>query len=301
MNEFSPGAKPGEFMYTSKEAIVSKPAFRGHLAPVTTLRVPSVAAVLLNDDVFRELGPAPRRGRIGTAGEFVVIGIMDYLDAFERGDAEVQVASVADPDEDLAVVQMHAAKDLLPTTKNELAMGRAYLVTEQAIKMLPKQNTLKDKKAHKKKYDMRRSERLNAMWGKVFGVSKTTLRSYAQALGAPPEVRRLFLAGHMFLDDLLDVVDAGAEVARRVERELLAGGAVVDVLKRHLGGDEAGANSGDEPGQNKEAVVGLVKSLNRWSKLFVRSEKKRPKLSREQDRALQNAEEFLAWLRQEAG
>lgn len=271
-------------------------------APVTTLCAPPVVTAMLNDAAFCELVPAPpRRGRIGTAGEFVVVGIMDYLAAVEQGFEMVKVVPVVEAAEDPAVIQMHAAKDLLPTTKNDLAMGRAYLVTEQAIKKLPKRNTLKDKKAHKQKYKMRRSERLNVMWGKVFGVSKTTLRSYARALGAPPEVQRLFLAGHMFLDDLLDVVDAGAEVARRVERELLAGGAVVDVLKRHLGGDEAGANSGDEPGQNKEAVVGLVKSLNRWSKLFVRSEKKRPKLSREQDRALENAEEFIAWLRQKAG
>ena len=284
---------------------MSNPARRGHLAPVTTLRVPSVVTALLNDDMFCELVPAPpRRGRMGTAGEFVVIGIMDYLDAVEGGDAEVRVEPVVEEDEDPAVVQMYAAKDLLPVTKNELAMGRAYLVTEQAIKMLPKQNTLKDKKAHKQKYKMRRSERLNVMWGKVFGVSKTTLRSYARALGAPPEVQRLFLAGHLFLDDVLNVVDAGAEVARHVERDLLAGAPVGDVVKRHLENDKPPVNEGtddEKPPVNKKTVVGFMKSLNRWSKLFVRSEKKRPELSREQDRALENAEEFIAWLRQKAG
>ena len=264
------------------------------MALVTTLSAPQVVTDLLNDAVFRELVPEPpRRGRIGVAGGFVVVGIMDYSDAVKRGDAEVQVESVADPDEDPAVVQMYAAKDLLPITKNELAMGRAYLLTREAIKKLPKRNTRNDKKAHKKKYGERRSERLNAMWVKVIGVSKTALRSYAQALDAPPEVRRLFLAGHIYLDDVLNVVNAGAEVARHVERDLRAGGAVGDVLKRHLGGDGSRANKG--------TIVGFVKSMRRWSQQLEPLTSEPPELTREQDRVLQKAEELIARMRQKAG
>jgi hypothetical protein len=250
-----------------------------------------VVPALLNDVVFRERVPAPpRRGRIGATGGFVVVGVMDFLNAVERGD-QVNVEPVGEPDEDPAVVQMCAAKDLLPIAKNELAMGRAYLLTEQTIKKLPKRNTLNDKNDHKKRYGERRSERLNAMWGKVFGVSKTTLRCYARTLGAPAEVQRLFLAGHIHLDDVLNVVDAGAEVALRVERDLLAGAAVGDVLTCHLGDHESRVNKG--------TIVGLVKSLGRWSKLFGKSEEP-PELTREQDRALQHAEEFLARLRRKA-
>ncbi len=280
---------------------MSKSPSRGHSAPVTTLCVPPAATTLLNDATFREFVPAPPlRGRIGTAGGFVVVGVMDHLAAVERGYEAVNVVPVIAADEDPAVVQMHAAKDLLPVTRNELAMGRAYLVAEEAIGKLPKQNTRNDRRTHKKKYGVQRSERLNAMWGEVFGVSKTTLRRYARALDAPAEVRRLFLAGHMDLDDVLKVVAAGAEVARSFENELLAGHALVDVLKRHLGDNEAGRTDGGEPGPNKDTVVGLVKSLNRWLKLLERS-KEPPALTREQDRSLQKAEEFIAWLRRKVG
>lgn len=279
---------------------MSKSASRGHPAPVTTLCVPPVVTAMLNDAEFHDLVPEPpRRDWIGVAGKFVVVGVMDHLAAVERGNEAVNVVPMVAADEDAAVVQMYAAKDLLPVTKNELAMGRAYLVTEQAIKKLPRQNTRNERTAYKRKYGMRRSERLDAMWGLLFGVSKTNLRRYARALAAPPEVKRLFLAGHMHLDDVLKVVSAGSEVGRNVERDLLAGGAVADVLERHLG--NGAADEGDEPKQNKDTVVKLVKSLNRWSRLFDRSEEGRPELTREQDRALQKAEEFIAWLRRKVG
>lgn len=279
---------------------MSRNANPGGEVPVTALCVPPVVPVLLNDATFREfVSDPPRRGRIGTAGPFVVVGVVDYQIAVEQDYEAVKAAPVVEADEDAAVVQMYAAKDLLPVAKNELAMGRAYVVTEQAIKMLPKQNTLKDKIAHRKRYGMRRSERRDVMWGEVFGVSKTNLRRYARALAAPPEVKRLFLAGHMHLDDVLNVVNAGPEVGRNVERDLLSGAAVADALERHLG-TEAAAND-DEPQQSKNTVVALVKSLNRWSKLFERLGKKRPELTREQDRALQKAEEFIARLRRKVG
>ncbi len=264
-----------------------------HSALLTTLRIPSVAVDLLNDDAFRELVPeSPHRGRIGVAGGFAVVGVMDYLNAVECGDEGVIVETVVAADEDAAVVQMHAAKDLLPATKNELAMGRAYLVAEAAIKKLPKQNTRNDRKAHKKKYGVRRSERLDAMWAEVFGVTKTTLRRYSQALGAPAEVRRLFFAGHMDFNDVLKVAKAVLEAAARVEKDLLAGVAVREAIERHLG-DDSEVPCG--------TIVGFVKSLRRWSRQLEPLAKARPELTRQQDRALQKAEELITRLRQRAG
>ncbi len=278
---------------------MSKPANRDYSSRTPALSLPPVVAALLDDSPFREyVAQPPRRGRIGTAGEFVVVGVMDYLDA--GGGTGLNVVTVVGADEDPAVVQMCAAKDLLPVTKNELAMGRAYLVVEEEIGKLPKQNTRNDRRAHKKKYGVQRSERLDAMWGKLFGVSKTTLRRYARALDAPAEVRRLFLAGHMDLDDVLTVVAAGPGVGRNVERDLLSGTAVGDALERRLG-NQAAADARDEPPQNKDTIIALVKSLNRWSKLFDRTEEKRPELTREQDRALRKAEELIAWLRRKVG
>jgi hypothetical protein len=258
------------------------------------LRVPSVVTALLDDAVFRELVPLPpRRGRIVVDGEFVVVGVMDYLDAAGRGAKEVTVEPVAAPEEDPAVVQMFGAKDLLPEARNELAMGRAYVVTERVIKATPPLNSMKEKTAYKRKHTKRRSERLSEKWRELFGVSRTHLRRYAEALEAPAEVRRHFLAGHLRLDDVLRVVAAGADVARRVEQDLRKGDPVGEVRKRHLG-----ARS---PEAAKGTLVGFTKSLHRWSKVLGPLAGEPPELTREQDRTLQKAGELIARLRQKAG
>ncbi|WP_145240276.1 hypothetical protein [Urbifossiella limnaea] len=273
---------------------MSKPTSRGHSTPVAALRLPAVVTALLNDPVFCALVPAPpRRGRIGVAGEFVVVGVADYLAAVEREEVDVHAVPVGDPDEDPAVVQMFGAKDLLPEARNELAMGRAYVVTEQVIKAMPPLNSIKDKTAYKRKHTKRRSERLYKMWREVFGVSRTHLCRYAGALAAPAEVRRQFLAGHLRLDDVLRVVAAGAEVARRVDQALRAGVPVGEVRSRHLGGGSPAAVTG--------TLVGFVKSMHRWSKVLGPLEGEPPELTREQDRTLRKAGELIARLRQKAG
>lgn len=267
---------------------------RGRRVPIGAIRVPEVVTALLNDAEFRGYVPSPpRRGRIGVAGGVVVVGVMDYLDAAERGGQEVSVVPVVEPDEDPAVVQMLGAKDLLPAARHELATGRAYVVTERVVKTMPRQNSSKDKRDYKRKHTKRRSERLNEKWYEVLGVSKTTLRRYAGALAAPAEVRRQFLAGHLRLDDVLKVVTAGAEVARLIERDLRAGVPVGEVRNRHLGagGQEAA----------KGTLVGFVKSMNRWSEVLGPLAGEPPELTREQDRTLRKAGELIARLRQTAG
>jgi hypothetical protein len=280
----------------SSELTMSKSNSRGRLALVATLCLPPAVPALLSDAEFRGLVPEPpRRGRIGVAGTIVVVGVRDYIDAVEGGEREVNVTSMVEADEDLAVIGMLGAKDLQPEMRNALALGRTYALTEQAISKLPKRNTERDRADHKRKYGVRRAERLNAMWKEVFGVSKTNLRRYARVLVAPAEVRRLFLAGQLRLDEALMVADADAELERNVERDLLAGVPVGEVMRRYFG-DGARKNNGDETPQIKQSVVGLVKSLNRWGQVFE-PVKDPPLLTREQDRDLEKGEQLISRLR----
>lgn len=226
---------PNMFIYTREEQMGKTAAQKSHRrVRASDLRVCHAASSMLEAPEFLDLVPSPpQRGRIGVAGEYVVEGVMDFLEALKSRKTLI-VSNDLDENEDPAVIEMYGARDLLPDAKDGLAAGVAYTQVKRAIALLPRFDERNHREGHRRQYGLTRGKRRKEMWAVVFGCSESELRRYATALEAPPAVRKLFRSGHMTLAQVLEVVAADDIIAAAVERDLQAGDALDEVLARHL-------------------------------------------------------------------